>query len=471
MTAPCASRLAAVILAAGKGTRMHSDKPKVLHSLLGEPMLWYVLRALRCVPALGSEGAAGDVFTVAGHRAEQVQALFPDERLVLQEEQLGTGHALRCAWPEILARGTGWCLVVNGDAPLIDPAVIQRFCETMIRNRADVGFLTLTLPDPGAYGRVVRDGAGRIAGIAEARDHDPARHGLATGEVNAGVYLLRVEAAGPLLSLISADNSQGEYYLTDLVGLAAGRGLRIAAMDAGQAGDAAAFLGVNSLAELAASEDELQRRIVSRWLNHGVTIHFQASVRIGPRVILEPGAEVFGPCELYGQSVICAGAVVESHTWLKDSQIGPGSRVRSFSHMEGATLGENCIAGPFARLRPGAVLEEGARVGNFVEMKKARLGAGAKANHLSYLGDAEVGPGANIGAGTITCNYDGRRKHRTGIGAGAFIGSNTALVAPVQVGENALVGAGSVITKDVPDGCMAVARGRQKNILRQGEEG
>lgn len=451
--------LAVVVLAAGKGTRMYSDKPKVLHTLLGEPILWYVLEAVRSV-------VEDKVWTVIGHQADRVRALFPGGRFVLQERQQGTGHALQCAWPEILQGKATWCLVVNGDAPLIDATILQRFCEAMIQEQADVGFMTLALSGPKSYGRVVRDGSGRVSGIVEAKDYDSARLGAPTGEVNAGVYLLRVDAAGELLSKISADNQQQEYYLTQLVDLAVKQGLRVSAMNAG---DAVAFMGVNSPMELAVSEDELRRRIVEKWQNQGVTFHFPAMVCIGPRVVLEPGAEISGPCELYGQTVVCVGAVVESHTWIKNSHIGTGSLVRSFSHLEGATLREDCVAGPFARLRPEAVLERGARVGNFVEMKKARLGAKAKANHLTYLGDAEIGPGANIGAGTITCNYDGQKKHLTTIGAGAFIGSNTALVAPVRIGDNALVGAGSVITRDVPEDVLAVARGKQQLFPRRRE--
>lgn len=469
--------ISTVILAAGKGTRMHSDKPKVLHTLLGEPMLWHVLEAMRPV-------AQGRMLTVVGHQAERVKALFPGESFVIQAEQLGTGHALQCAWPEVVKDKPDWCLVVNGDTPLMDPAAVRSFCQIMIQESVDVGFMTLKLPDPLAYGRVVRDDSGRIAGIVEAKDYDKARHGEPTGEINAGVYLLRLDALHDLLPRLSANNQQQEYYLTELVDLAVGQGLLVQALECGSTGnakdaedadaikfgDVAAFMGINSPAELAASEEELRGRIVRKWLNRGVMIHFPALACIGPRVILEPGAEVFGPCELYGQTSVKAGAVIESHVWLKDSRIGADSVIRSFSHLEGATVQEGCVVGPFARLRPDAVLEDQSRVGNFVEVKKARLGVKAKANHLSYIGDAEVGSGANIGAGTITCNYDGRNKHKTEIGAKAFIGSNTALVAPVRIGDNALVGAGSVITRDVPDDSLAVARARQRCMAKRIKE-
>ncbi len=455
--------LSALVLAAGKGTRMHSDRPKVLHTLLGEPMLWYVLEAVR---TLAGQGA----YTVIGHGADLVRKQFPDERFILQKEQLGTGHAVLSAWPEILASKARWCLVVNGDTPLVEEQMLERFCAAMMHDEVDLAFVTTTLEDPGSYGRVVRDGSGLVSGIVEAKDFDPKRHGEPTGEINAGIYLLRVASMGPLLSKISAENKQGEYYLTDLVDLAVRDGLRVGTLNAGDVADPLSCMGVNSPLELADSEDALRRRTVQALLRDGVTIHLPDTVSIGPRAVVEPGAEIFGPCEMYGAVHVCRGAVLESHTWIKNSRIGPGSVVRSFSHLEGATVGEGCVVGPYARLRPDAVLEAGARIGNFVEMKKARLGKNAKAGHLTYLGDADIGEDVNIGAGTITCNYDGKRKHRTEIGPRAFIGSNTALVAPVRIGADALVGAGSVITKDVPEASLAVARGRQQCFARRESE-
>ena len=244
------------------------------------------------------------------------------------------------------------------------------------------------------------------------------------------------------------------------------KGMRVEGVECG---DDPHLLGVNSPVELIRAENLLRGVITSGWLEKGVLIHAPESVRIGPDVELAPGTELFGPCELYGETRAAASAQILSHTWIMNSLLGQGCVVRPFSHLEGARVGPGCMVGPFARLRPGALLEENARVGNFVEMKQAVLKAGAKANHLTYLGDAEVGPGSNIGAGTITCNYDGKRKHTTTIGKGAFIGSNTALVAPVTVGDGALVGAGSVITRDVPPHSLAVARGKQKNLPRKGE--
>lgn len=450
---------AALILAAGKGTRMHSARPKVLQSLLAEPMLAYVVAALR--PLFAEDDGAGAIWAVVGHGAEAVEAAFPGLRTIRQEEQLGTGHALARALPTLRQNGCARVLVVNGDVPLLPTDVVRRFLDEA--QGAAIAFASLTLEDAGAYGRVVRR-HGDVAAIVEAKDFDPARHGPDTGEVNAGLYSLDVEAVGRLLPRLGNDNKSGEYYITDLIALGLADGLVVRGIDCGRD---ESLLGVNSPAELARMEEILRARIVSRLLAAGVTLHAPDLVRVGPFAEVAPGAELTGPCEIYGRSRVAANTRIESHCVLLDSVVRSGARLRSFSHLERAEVGEEAIVGPFARLRPGAVLEAGSHVGNFVELKNARLGRGAKANHLSYLGDAEIGPAANIGAGTITCNYDGVRKHRTVIGSRAFIGSNTALVAPVEVGDGALVGAGSVITKDVPAGEMGIARGRQKNLPRR----
>ena len=448
------SDIAALVLAAGKGTRMHSDKPKVLQTLLGEPMLGHVLYALEAV-------FAEAIWIVAGHRAEMVEAAFPGRQFVRQEQQLGTGHALMTALPALQAAGCSRVLVVNGDTPLLSEDVVRTFLDRAAN--ADVAFASITLPDAGAYGRVVREGEA-VRGIVEAKDYDPAVHGPVTGEVNAGIYLIRLDVAQELLPRISNQNKSGEYYITDVVALAVQQGLEVRGITCGQD---ESLMGVNSPQELAAMEESLRTRIVQGLLAAGVMIHAPQLVRVAPSAVVEPGAELTGPCEIYGNSHVARGASVASHCVLYDSSIGAGAQLRSFCHLEGATVGQGALVGPFARLRPGAELGEASHVGNFVELKKARLGPGAKANHLSYLGDASIGAGANIGAGTITCNYDGRHKYQTHIGEKAFIGSNTALVAPVRIGEGALVGAGSVITRDVPDNEMGIARGRQKNLPRK----
>jgi bifunctional UDP-N-acetylglucosamine pyrophosphorylase/glucosamine-1-phosphate N-acetyltransferase len=359
------------------------------------------------------------------------------------------------------AAGYERVLVLNGDSPLVSSAILENFLQQAAG--ADLAFAALRLADPAAYGRVVRQD-GRVRRIVEARDFDPAVHGPATGEVNAGIYCLRLDLAKKLTPALSRENKSGEYYITDLVGLALAEGYDVRGLDCGN--DPSLF-GINSPLELTQLEAFLREKIVRELLESGVIIHAPETVRVGPRARIEPGAELTGPCEVYGASRVAQGARIESHCVLLDSSVDTGTVVRSFCHLEGAQVGTHCTVGPFARLRPGAVMEESSHMGNFVELKQARLHRGAKANHLSYIGDADVGERANIGAGTITCNYDGARKHKTAIGADAFIGSNTALVAPVNVGSGALVGAGSVITRDVPDGEMAIARGRQRNMPRR----
>ncbi len=449
----------ALVLAAGKGTRMYSSAPKVLQQLLGEPMLSLVYRALE--PVVGSR-----IWTVVGFGADQVASAFPEmnDRFVLQEPQLGTGHALSSAWPVLKGEGLTWCLVINGDAPLVSAEALQGFADQVTASGAALGFMSLSLDHPGAYGRVVRAQDNRVTAVVEARDFDTALHGPDCREVNAGIYCLRLEAVEPLLAGLTSDNAQAEFYITQLVDLCVGAGQEVLAVNCGQD---QALLGINSPLELVQSEERLRQKLVATWLDRGVVIRQADGVRIGPGVHLEPGASVTGPCEIYGSSRIESGAVVESHCWIRDTDVGKGSRICSFSHLLQARVGQDCVVGPYARLRPGASLMQDARVGNFVEVKKSLLENGVKVNHLSYIGDATIGAGANVGAGTITCNYDGKNKHQTHIGAGAFIGSNTALVAPVTIGDRALVGAGSTITRDVPEDALAVARTRQSNLPKK----
>jgi bifunctional UDP-N-acetylglucosamine pyrophosphorylase/glucosamine-1-phosphate N-acetyltransferase len=449
----------AVVLAAGKGTRMKSDKPKVLHTLLGEPMLWYVLQSLEMI--FGER-----VFVVIGHQAERVREQFPeisDERFILQAEQNGTGHALQVAWEAVKDKGFKKCLVINGDTPLAGRQSLESLIGASLQDQADLAFTTLSLEEPGGFGRVVRED-GRVTAVVEAKDFDTARHGPETGEINAGIYWLDMETVEPLLSRLTDDNASGEFYITDLVGLAFEEELIVSGVNAG---NDPMLLGINSPLELAAAEEMLRSELVRGWLSQGVVIHSPASVRIGPKVRLDPDTEMTGPVEMYGRCETGPGALISSHVWIKDSSIGAESEIRPFSHLEGATVGRGCQVGPYARMRPDAVMEQGARVGNFVEMKKAVLGPGAKANHLTYIGDAEIGGGSNIGAGTITCNYDGKNKHKTVLGEGCFIGSNTALVAPVTLGRNVLIGAGSVITKNVDDDMLALSRAQQKQMPRK----
>ncbi len=447
-------RHAALVLAAGKGTRMHSRKPKVLQTVLGEPMLAHVLSALR--PAF-----AEDVWIVVGHGADMVREAVADGRFIHQEQQLGTGHALACALPALKEAGVDRLLVLNGDTPLVTADVVGHFLQKAAG--ADLAFATISLADAGSYGRVVRRD-GRLLGIVEARDYDITRWGPVSGEVNAGVYSLDVSLAESLLPLVSNTNRSGEYYITDLVGLALEKGCEVRGV---VCGDTPALLGVNSPLELHEAEEIMRSAINGALLEKGVILHAADSVRVSPMAEIEAGAEICGPCDITGHSVVHTDARILPFCVLHDSEIEGGAEVRSFCHLENCVVRSGAIVGPYARLRPGAELKRNAHVGNFVELKKAVLGEGAKANHLAYLGDAEIGAGTNIGAGTITCNYDGRHKYRTVIGENAFIGSNTAMVAPVRVGAGALIGAGSVITRDVPDGELSIARARQKNLGRR----
>ncbi|BBK41263.1 bifunctional protein GlmU [Allostella vacuolata] len=422
-------RTLAIVLAAGEGTRMRSDRPKVLHPVAGRPMVRHVLDAV-------AGAGIGRVAVVVGPGMDQLTRAVAPHPTVVQHDRRGTAHAVLAARAAIAA-GADDVVVLIGDAPLVTSATIARLLEERRRGAA-VAVLGFRPADPGPYGRFVLDADGTLARIVEARDASPAELGI--GLCNSGMMAIDGRLALDLLDRVGCDNAKGEFYLTDLVAIAraAGRTCRFAEAPAEE------MMGVNTRAEQAAAEAAMQDRLRRRAMADGATlvapetVFLCADTRLGRDTIVHPHV-VFGP-----------GVTV-----------GEGVEVRSFSHLEQATVGDGAIVGPFARLRPGAELGAGAHVGNFVEIKAATLGAGAKANHLAYIGDASVGAGANIGAGTITCNYDGFGKYRTEIGAGAFIGSNTALVAPVTVGAGAIVGAGSVVTDAVPDESIAIARARQ----------
>ena len=454
------TQVAGLVLAGGRGKRMGSAGPKVLMRLLGEPMLLYIYRALFSV--LPEES----IWTVVGHKREDVERAFPEHapRFIHQESQLGTGHALMCALPALQESGSTHCIVVNGDVPLLPARALRDLQERALSGRADVAFLTMRLPDPRGYGRVIRGESGLVDRIVEDKDLRAGEE--SADEVNAGIYCLDLGSVAPYLERMDRNNAQGEYYLPQLVELIAADGGRVDAV-CEESGDRE-LLGVNRPKELVDNEELLRRRTVDSWLDRDVILRNPAQVRIGPLVELEPACELTGPLEIYGRSRVARGARIDSHVRIEDSAIGEGAWIRSFSHAEGAEVGQNAQVGPYARLRQAAVLERESKAGNFVEVKKAVLGPGSKANHLAYIGDASVGSGANIGAGCITCNYDGRAKHRTTIGDGAFIGSNVSLVAPLEVGPNAIVGAGSTLTKSVPEAFLAVARAKQRNLQRKG---
>jgi bifunctional UDP-N-acetylglucosamine pyrophosphorylase / glucosamine-1-phosphate N-acetyltransferase len=450
----------ALILAAGKGTRMKSARPKVLHPVLGVPLLEHVFRAVHAV-------GADPVTVVVGHEAEAVEAAFAGRGLqfVRQHPPLGTGHAVKAAKEKIAAQPEGTLLVVNGDLPLLRAETLATLLQDHRAARPAATILTAVLPDPSAYGRVVRDAAGEVRAIVEAKDASPAERAI--NEINAGIYAFDPSVLLHVLDGLQPQNAQGEYYLTDVVGLlrAAGRTVRAVA-----AGDPREGLGVNTHGELAEAARELRARRVQELMAAGVAIEDPETTHIGLDVTLEPDVVVRPFTMLEGWTTVRSGASVGPYARLVDVEVGPGAQVLDHCLLRQCVVGPGASVGPFAHVRPESRIGARARVGNFVELKKTDLGEGSKAPHLSYLGDAKVGPGVNVGAGTITCNYDGVDKHVTRIEAGAFIGSDTTLVAPVTVGEGAYVAAGSAITEDVPAGALALGRARQQNKPGWAEE-
>lgn len=439
---------AALVLAAGEGTRMKSDLPKVAHRILGVPMVELVLGAAR-------DAGVGRIVVVTGHRAEVVQALIPDETFVLQEEQLGTGHAVMCGL-EAMSDATGSLLVLSGDSPLITPETLRRLVAAREETGAAVAVLTTRLTEPFGYGRVVRDEHGHLVAIIEQKDLAPDQLGLP--EVNTGTYCFDAAALREHLHKLSATNAQGEYYLTDMISHLRAEGLGVVDVTTE---DPTETLGVNSRVQLAEAAKVLQRRINRRHMVAGVTMTDPELVWVGPGVELGRDVVLEPMTFLLGRTLVGDGAVIGPGSRLTDTEVGPRARVDSAVCVS-ARIGGDAAVGPMSYLRPGAVLEAGAKVGTYVEVKNSTVGEGSKVPHLSYMGDATIGAGVNVGAGSITCNYDGRHKHQTFIGDGAFIGSDTMLVAPVRVGADAVVGAGSVITRDVPDGALAIERTEER---------
>ncbi|NLE77554.1 MAG: bifunctional UDP-N-acetylglucosamine diphosphorylase/glucosamine-1-phosphate N-acetyltransferase GlmU [Chloroflexi bacterium] len=435
--------LAAVILAAGQGTRMRSRLPKVLHPLAGEPMVRHVLRAVGVLEAQ-------PVVLVVGHGAEAVQQATADLGLAyaLQEEQLGTGHAVLQTLP-YLAGAVDHVVVGYGDMPLLQAETYGRLAGHHQASGATLTMLTVVHQDPMGFGRVVRGPDGRVAAVVEERDCTPEQRQIR--ELNCGVYLFQAEWLRARLPLVRPSPAKGEIYLTDLVGMAAAEGQPVEAL---AIEDPEEVLGVNTRVHLAQAEAALRRRINQRWMLEGVTLVDPESTYIQAEVVIGPDTVIWPQTYLLGQTTVGDACEIGPGSWVIDSQIGAGCRVFC-SVLEGAAMADGSNIGPYSHLRRGARLGPGAHVGNFAELKNSTLGEGAKMGHFSYLGDAQVGPLANIGAGTITCNFDGRRKHPTVIEEGAFIGSDTMLVAPVKVGRGAKTGAGAVVTRDVPAGALA----------------
>jgi bifunctional UDP-N-acetylglucosamine pyrophosphorylase/glucosamine-1-phosphate N-acetyltransferase len=438
----------AVILAAGRGTRMKSELAKVLHPLVGRPMVAHVVAS--------AQAAKLQPVVVVNHQEDRVRSALEelDVRFARQTETRGTGDAVECALEALPEQGT--VVVMAGDAPLVRTETIARLWST--HGDAAVTVLTAHVAEPAGYGRLVRDATGLPARIVEAREATDEE--LALTEINTGLYCFDIAWLRSALPKLEAHEHKNEIYLTDTLALAAQEGrARVVVHD-----DFSEVQGVNDRWELATARQGLQRRIVEAHARAGVDFVQPDSVVVDHSVVIEADVTIGPSVVLEGKTSIGTGTVVGPFCHIRDSEIAERAEINSHSVCDSAHVEADASVGPYARLRPGARVCTGARVGNFVEMKKSTLGPGAKVNHLAYIGDATVGEGANIGAGTITCNYDGFNKSKTTIGAGAFIGSNTALVAPVTVGEGAIVGAGSVITKDVPDDAVGIARGSQTNL-------
>jgi bifunctional UDP-N-acetylglucosamine pyrophosphorylase / glucosamine-1-phosphate N-acetyltransferase len=447
-------RLAIVIMAAGKGTRLKSKRAKVLHEIGGKPLLRHVIASASQIVK------PSDIYVVVGHQAGAVEGAVKDTgvRFVQQEEQRGTGHAVQSASEAV--HDYDEVLVLSGDVPLLKPETIAALRDFHLGQRAAMTILTAVPADPTGYGRVLRKkpGAPEVKAIVEQKALTPAQQG--EREINSGIYAFRT---GPLfehIKKLNTDNAHGEYYLTDMARLLADAGERVVALESRNPIE---VLGANTIAEMMELDRELRLETARRLMAQGVTILcpettvIDATVEIGPDTIIEPFVQ------LLGETKVGEDCRIRSYSVVENSVLGNNVLIRQACVIVNAQVGDGALIGPFTNLRPESQIGEGAHIGNFVEVKKTRLGKGAKANHLAYLGDAEIGGGTNVGAGTITCNYDGVDKHRTLIGEGVFVGSNSTLVAPVAVGNGAYIAAGSAITEDVPDNALAIGRARQTN--------
>lgn len=435
-----------IILAAGKGTRMRSQLPKVLQPLAGRPLLGHVIKTAKQL-------LAKNIITIYGHGGDHVKQTFAQENIqwVEQAEQLGTGHAVQMTLPVLPKDGIS--LILYGDVPLVRQTTLEQLVE--VSSKTGIGMITLHVDNPTGYGRIVRQD-GKIQAIVEHKDATDAQRQIQ--EINTGIYCVSNAKLHEWLPKLSNENAQGEYYLTDIVAMAVADGLEIASIQPELAFEVE---GVNDRLQLAALERDFQQQQAKELMQQGVTFadaarfDLRGSVKVGHDVRIDVNVIIEGDCELGDFVEIGAGCI------LKNTKIAAGTKVQAYSVFDGAIVGENTQIGPFARLRPGAKLANEVHIGNFVEVKNTTIGLGSKANHFTYLGDAEIGADSNIGAGTITCNYDGANKHKTTIGDAVFIGSNSSLVAPVTIGNGATVGAGSVITKDVAEQSLSFERAQQ----------
>ena len=446
--------LTVLVLAAGKGERIRSKTIKLLHPVAGRPMVSHVLDVARALDPKR-------LISVIGHQANAVRrALTPGcTSFVLQKEQRGTGHAVLQAAKEIGRARASTLLIVNGDLPTLRSSTLRMLLRRHHQSKAALSLLTAEIDDPTGYGRVVRDARGRIVRIVEHRDASAAEKKIR--EINVGIYCAAPATMLGALRRLRPNNAQGEYYITDAVRYLLDRGEKVVAPCHG---DAEEVLGVNTRQELARAAETLYARKATMLQDRGVTLLDARRTWIDPRARIGRDSTIYPDVIIEGATVLGEDCTVFPGCRLVDARVGRGVQIKDHSVILESRLDNDVQVGPFAHVRPGSRLEAGARVGNFVELKKTTLGRGSKANHLSYIGDSTIGPVCNIGAGTITCNYDGKRKHRTTLGRGVFIGSDTQLVAPVKLADGAYVAAGSTVTRDVPAGALAIGRGRQRNI-------
>ena len=446
--------IATIILAAGKGTRMKSDLVKVLHPILGLPMLSYSIELSL------NEVKAKKTVVVVGHQGDRIQEMFRDPRVdfVLQKEQLGTGHAVLQALP-FLQSFVGTVLILCGDVPLVKVETLRSFIDSYEKNESALSVLTAVVEEPFGYGRILRNPEGWLEKIVEERDASEEERLIR--EINTGIFCVRARFLTEGLKEIGKENAQGEYYLTDLVEIAKRKGLRCSAHIAA---DPMEVMGINTRVDLAIANEKLRQEKLRGLMISGVTIldpkttYVDRTVEVGKDTFLYPN------CHLQGTTKIGELCVIEPNSKISDSIIGNDVTIRSNCVITESKIEEGVSIGPFAHLRPLSEVKAKAKIGNFVEVKKSIIGRGSKANHLTYIGDSLVGEDVNIGAGTITCNYDGFEKHQTIIGNRVFVGSNVELVAPVKVGSGSSIGAGTTITKDVPEGALAISRVKQKNV-------
>lgn len=442
------SALNIVILAAGKGTRMYSEKPKVLHALAGRPLVQHVLD---CATALQPQ----QVCVVYGHGGEAVPQAMRQyaAQFVIQEPQLGTGHAVQQAMPHLA--DAGQTLVLYGDVPLIQHSTLHQ----MQQAAGGLVLLTVDLDNPAGYGRIVRNEQGDVLSIVEEKDASPEQREIR--EVNTGILLAPTGKLREWLANLQNDNAQGEYYLTDIVGMAVRQGIAVHTVQPAHEWE---IHGVNSKAQLAVLERAWQQVEAGRLLAHGVTLADAARIDVRGKLSCGRDVEIDIGCIFEGEVRLGNNVQVGAYSIIRNASIADGTRIAPYSLIDSSEVGANCHIGPYARLRPGTKLHDGVHIGNFVEVKNSEIAANSKANHLSYIGDSTIGSRVNIGAGTITCNYDGANKYRTVIEDDVFIGSDTQLVAPVRVGKGATIGAGSTITKDTPEGELTLSRSKQTTV-------